>query len=298
LDRIEAMRVFARVVERRSFSKAAEDLLLSRSKVSEAVQQLEAQLGVRLLERTTRSVAPTDDGEGFYRRCVDILARMDEADAEFGAAEPRGPLRVEVSGELARHFLLPGLPDFLARYPGISLHIGGADRLVDLVREGIDCVVRMSQPQDSGLVGRRVAYLAECTLASPSYLARHGTPTDPDALQGHRMVGFVSSATGAVLPLEFTTEHGIRHMALPTAATTSSVTLYAALARQGLGLIQVPRYNYEGDIAAGTLVEVLPEFPPAPSPVFILYPTGRHLPRRTRVFVDWAAAQFGAEAGR
>ena len=198
MDRFDAIRLFTRIVERRSFTQAAQDLGLPRSTVTEAIRHLEARLGVRLLQRTTRVVSPTLDGEAYYHRCLAILADIEDAEAAFGDTKPRGLLRIDVHGTLARHFLLPGLTDFLERYPGLQLHIGEGDRLVDLVREGIDCVIRAGDLQDSSMVARRVALLAEATCASPAYLARHGMPTTPGDLEGHRMVGFVSSATGSI----------------------------------------------------------------------------------------------------
>src|ERR1700720_266888 len=193
MDRFDAMRVFTRVVERRSFTLAAEDLALPRSTVTDAVKQLEARLGVRLLERTTRHVSPTLDGEAYHRRCLSLIADLEDAEAAFGGDKPKGLLRVDVHGTLARHFVLPRLPEFLADYPEIEIYMSEGDRLVDLVREGIDCVLRVGTPQDSDMVARRVAMLEETTLASPSYIKVHGFPKHPDALlYGHRMVGFRS----------------------------------------------------------------------------------------------------------
>jgi DNA-binding transcriptional LysR family regulator len=288
------MRLFARIVERRSFTLAAQDLELPRSTVTEVVKRLEARLGVRLLERTTRQVRPTLDGEAYYRRCLDILAEVEEAEAAFTGARPSGLLRVDVHSVLARHFMLPGLPGFLARYPGIQLRIGEGDRYVDLVREGVDCVLRVGKPADSGMIGRQVATLAEGTYASPAYLERHGTPSSPDDLEGHRMVAFVSSATGGVLPLEFRQGGGVREVLLPHAVSVAGAETYVAAARLGLGLIQVPDYRVQDDLARGTLVEVLPRFPPTPSPAYVLYPQNRQLSPRVRVFIDWLSAEFAA----
>lgn len=292
MDRLDAMRLFARIVERRSFSLAAQDFGLPRSTVTEGVKQLEARLGVRLLQRTTRQVSPTLDGEAYYRRCLSIIADIEEAEAAFSGATPRGMLRIDVHGTLARHFMLPGLPRFLERYPDIQLHIGEGDRFVDLVREGIDCVLRVGQPPDSTMVGRRIAMLEEGTFASPGYLGRFGLPATPDELDGHRMIGFVSSATGDVIPLEFMTEGKLRHVTLPTTVTVAAAETNVAAAVLGLGLIQVPRYRVASDLADGRLVEVLGDFPPSPSPVFVLYPQSRQLSPRVRVFIDWLAAEF------
>src|SRR5260221_2562125 len=176
MDRFDAMRVFTRVVDRRSFTLAAEDLGLPRSTVTDAVKQLEARLGVRLLERTTRQVRPTLDGEAYHRRCLSLISDLEEAEAALGGAKPKGLLRVDVHGTLARHFLLPRLPDFLAEYPDIELFISEGDRLVDLIREGIDCVLRVGDLRDSDMVARRVAMLEEITCAAPNYIDRFGQP--------------------------------------------------------------------------------------------------------------------------
>lgn len=281
------MRVFCRVAETRSFTKAAADLALPRSTVTDAVKQLEARLGVRLLDRSTRVVAPTLDGEAYRRTCRSILTRIEDAEAAFKGGAPKGRLRVEAHGTLARHFLMPALDGFLARYPEIELILSEGDRLVDLVREGVDCVLRVGVPRDSDLVARRLGELAEITCAAPAYLARHGTPMSPDRLDGHHMVGFLSSVTGTTLPLEFATEGGLRQVVLPaTISVTGAETLVMA-ALQGHGLVQVPCYHVAAELDAGRLVELLAETPPAPSPVSVLYPRDRQLSPRVRVFLDW-----------
>jgi DNA-binding transcriptional LysR family regulator len=175
----------------------------------------------------------------------------------------------------------------------LKLHIGEGDRLVDAIREGVDCVLRVGQPQDSTMIGRKIADLGQATLASPDYLARCGTPNHPDALDGHRMVGFVSTATGALLPMDFRVEGQRREVTLPTTVTVTTGETMVAAARQGLGLIQVPRYRLGPDLAAGTLVEILADFPPDSMPVHVLYPHSRQLSPRVRVFIDWLAGEFG-----
>jgi DNA-binding transcriptional LysR family regulator len=296
LDRLDAMRLFARIVERRSFTLAAGDLGLPRSTVTETVQQLETRLGIRLLQRTTRHVSPTLDGEAYYRRCLTIIADIEEAEGAFTDVKPRGLLRIDVHGTMARHFLLPGLPRFLADYPDLQLHIGEGDRLVDLIREGVDCVVRAGELSDSTMIGRRIGTLIEVTCASPGYLEKFGRPRTPDDLEGHRMIGFVSSRTGSVLPLEFTVKGTLRHVTLSSTVTVTGGETSVALAAQGLGLIQVPLYHVEPHLAAGTLVEVLPDFRPSPTPVSALYPHSRQLSPRVRVFIDWLAKEFAARA--
>ena len=176
MDRIDAMQLFTRVLERRSFVQAASDFGLPRSRASEAVQLLERHLGVRLLARTTRNVTLTAEGEDYYRRCLAILSAIDDADAAAAQTVPAGSLRIDVHSRFAQQYLLPGLPGFLERYPTIKLHIGEGDRLVDLVAEGVDCAIRVGKPADSGLVGRKLGELSEGTFASPAYLARCGMP--------------------------------------------------------------------------------------------------------------------------
>lgn len=294
MDRFDTMRLFVRIVERRSFTLAASDLDLPRSTVTQAIKRLETRLGVRLLQRTTRQVSPTLDGEAYHRRCVAILAEVEDAEGAFLDARPTGLLRVDMHGTLARAFVLPDLPDFLSRYPGLRVHIGEGDRWVDLVREGVDCVLRVGDLTDSSMVGRRIAMLEEVTCASPAYLERHGVPQTPDDLDGHFAIGFLSTATGSTLPLEFVDRGVTRRLTLPSVVTVTGSETNIHLARLGLGLIQIPRYHLADDLATGRLVSVLPDYPPTPSPVSLLYPHNRQLSPRVRVFIDWVTATFAA----
>jgi DNA-binding transcriptional LysR family regulator len=292
MDRIDCMRLFVRVVDRGSFTAAAADLGLPRSTATEALKSLEAHLGARLLARTTRHLAPTVDGQDYYRRCLSILAELDEAESAFRGGEPRGLLRVDAHGLLTRTFLLPGLPEFLERHPLIDLHLGQGDRFVDLVREGVDCVIRAGEPADSGMILRRLGSIEEITVASPDYLARKGTPRRLEELENHQMVGFLSSRTGEVLPLEFTVGKTLRELRLPHRVTANNSDTMADLARLGLGLIQAPRYRFADDLASGRLVEVLADHPPSRTPLSALYPHNRQLTPRLRVFLDWVATRF------
>lgn len=287
MDRLAAMRLYTRVAERRSFSAAAADLGLPRSTATEAIRRLESDLGTRLLDRTTRHVAPTPDGEAYYRRCLSILADIDEAEGALRGGGPQGLLRIDAHGTLTRNLLLPHLPAFLDRYPEIELHIGQGDRLVDLLREGVDCVIRAGIPDDSGLIARRLTELAEVTVASPAYLARHGRPESLAELEGHVMIGFVSSRTGQVMPLEFQSGGAVLEKRLPSRVTVNEAETMVALARSGLGLIQAPRYRFAEDFARDALVEILPDHPPPPTPLAAYYPQRRHLAPRLRVFLDW-----------
>src|SRR5260370_10876619 len=177
MDRFEAMRVFTRVVERRSFTLAAQDLGVPRSTVTDAVKQLEARLGARVLERTTRHVSPTLDGEAYHRRCLSLIAELEDAESAFGGARPKGLLRVEVQGTLARHFLLPTLPGFFTEYPDIELNMSESDRWIDLIREGVDCLLRFGSLPDSDMVARRLVMRAGLTYPVPGSLDAFAVPT-------------------------------------------------------------------------------------------------------------------------
>ena len=297
MDRFEAMRAFVRIVERRSFTLAAQDIGLPRSTITQTVKQLEARLGVRLLQRTTRSVSPTLDGEAYYRRCMAIIDDVEDAEGAFGGAKPRGMLRVEVQGTLARHFLMPGLPDFFARYPDIEITMSEGDRYVDLVREGVDCVLRFGALPDSDMVARRIGLLQRMTYASPDYIARFGMPADIAALSGHRMVGLRRLSTGVLEPLQFIMGDGTERVLLPAPMSVTGPESYIVSARLGLGLVQMPNFHAVDDLARGTLVRVLPDFPPPTVPVSLLYPPNRQLSPRVRLFMDWAAREFEARNG-
>jgi DNA-binding transcriptional LysR family regulator len=301
MDRFDAMRVFTRIVERRSFTKAAEDLGLPRSSMTDAINGLEARLGVRLLQRTTRHVSPTLDGEAYYRRCVNLIADLEDAEAGFTGAKPSGLVRIDVHGTQARYFLLPGLPRFLQTYPDIRLHIGEAHQALDMVREGFDCMLRAGElTVDSSLIRRRLATLERGTFASPDYIRQFGMPDSVDALEsdGHRMVGFFAPDAPEIAPLDFTVDGKSRRLILPVVITVTGPETNVASGCLGLGLIQVPRYRVAGELASGVLVEVLPGSPPSSLPVHVLYSHTRQLSPRLRVVIDWMAEQFRAVATR
>ncbi|AGU51280.1 transcriptional regulator, LysR family [Variovorax paradoxus B4] len=294
MDRFQEMQAFVRIAERQSFTQASEDLQIPRATVTTLIKRMEERIGTRLLERTTRTVRLTQDGEAYYRRCVRLLADMEEAEGAFRNEAPKGLLRVNLQGTLARHFVVPALPGFLARYPGLELHIGEDDRLVDLVREGVDCVLRAGNLQDSSMVGRRVALLPQVTVASPGYLARHGEPDSMEALASHRAVNYVSSGTGKVVPLEFTVDGRVTAVDLPATVSVTGADLYTGASVAGLGLVQVPRYRVAGELADGRLKVLLPGFAPPPMPVSVLYPQNRQLSSRVRVFTQWLRDIFEA----
>ncbi len=293
MDRFTAMRAFVRIVERRSFTRASEDLGLPRATVTDAIKALEQRLGVRLLHRTTRLVVPTLEGEAFYGRCLRLIADMDDAEAAFRDAPPRGPLRIEVHGTLGRHLLFPHLPEFLQRYPDIELEVSEGDRYVDLLREGVDAALRVGTLADSDLAARRLTMLREVTVAAPGYLQDKGVPGSIASLRdGHEMVGYRSSATGQLIPLEFQQAGQVHYVPLPARVRVSGADAFLGAALAGLGIIQAPRYRMDPYIARGQLLELLPEAPPTPSPLSLVYPRNRTPSPRLRVFIDWVAGVF------
>ncbi|MDR5753985.1 MULTISPECIES: LysR family transcriptional regulator [unclassified Caballeronia] len=299
MDRFLEMQVFIRIAERKSFTQAADDMQIPRATVTNLLKRMEERLGTRLLERTTRTVRLTHDGEAFYRRCVRLVADMEEAEGSFRHVAPKGLLRANVQGTLARHFVVPALPAFIARYPDIELQIGEDDRLVDLVREGIDCVLRAGTLQDSSMVGRRVALMEQVTVASPAYLAKHGTPASLDALGkpgAHRAVNYMSSGTGRMMPLEFSVDGRVVETELPSSVSVTGAELYTGAALAGLGIVQVPRYRVLDDLSAGRLEIVLAGFAPPSMPVSVLYPQSRQLSSRVRVFTQWLRDLFEGAA--
>lgn len=289
MDRIDAMRLFIRIVELGSFTAAAEELDMPRSNVTYAVQNLEKRLGARLLNRSTRHVSPTPEGLAYCERCRRVLEAVEHAETLLGesAMQPRGRLRVDLQAGLAAALVFPHLGDFCRRYPGIELVIGTGDRLVDLVREGVDCVLRGGTPQESGLVARRVAELPSVTCASRRYIATYGMPMTIDELRGHQAVNFRSTATGRVAPFEFVVNGKPRTMTLRGQVCVTSAEAYRACCLQALGFIQSPRFGVAPLLDSGELVEVLRDTPPPPMPVSVMFPGQRQMMPRVRVFIDW-----------
>ncbi len=289
MDRFDTMRVFTRIVDLRSFSRAGDALGIPRATVSHALRQLEARLGTQLLIRTTRCVKPTPDGQAYYARCVRLLADMEEAEAVFShvATQPRGSLRIDLPGRLGSAVIVPALADFRARYPQLELDIGASDRYVDLVHEGVDCVVRGGEPADSGLIARRLAVLSQVTCVSAGYAAEYGLPQSIDDLAAHRAVVWRSPTNGRTQSLDFMVDGELQIIDVSGVITVNSGDIYAASCRAGFGMIQMPRHNIAADLAAGHLLEVLPQYPPPPMPISVMYPAQRQLSPRVRVFVDW-----------
>lgn len=291
MDRIDLFRIFTRVVECASFTRAAGTLGLPRSSVSAAVSELEKRVGVRLLHRTTRKVSPTQDGAAFYDRCLRLIADVEETEGLFrrSGAKPVGRLRIDVPGRIGRLVIAPALPAFLDEYPEIDLDLGMTDRAVDLVEDGVDCVLRVGPLADSRLIARPIGDLPLINVASPVYLARYGTPHAPEELRDHWAVNYASPSTGRVEAWEWIGEGGLRSMPMRGRVTVNNAEAYIACCLAGLGLIQIPAYDVRRQLETGALVEVLAEHRAEALPMTLLYPHRQHLSRRLQVFAEWLA---------
>ncbi len=296
MDRFDVMNVFLRVAETGSFTRAAEDLRLPRASVSLAVQQLEARLGTRLLHRTTRRVQLTPDGQALLERCRLLLSDLDEVEGLFqrDPSQVAGKLKVDVPSRMGRIVIAPALPEFFRRYPNIELEFGMTDRLIDLVREGVDCAIRGALTmEDSSLVSRRIAEFTVVNCASRSYIEQYGMPESLADLAGHWIINYASPTTGRIYPWEYVEGGETKTVPMKSRITVNNAEAYMACCQAGLGLIQVPARDIAGMLAGVGLVEVLPAWRPAPMQVCALYPHRRHLSRRVQAFIDWVAELLG-----
>lgn len=305
MDRFDAMRAFARVVETGSFTKAAETLHMSKTTVTQLVQQLEARLRVRLLNRTTRKVNVTADGAAYYERVQRLLADLDDAETSLSsaAALPRGRLRVDVPSPFARMILVPALPAFHARYPDIQLDMGVSDRTVDLIGENVDCVVRGGELTDQSLMARHVGDLRLGVYAAPSYLERAGIPAHPLELQDthHRIVGFLWARTGQVFPYSMHCNGESIKVLGRYVLSVDDGNAYLAAGLAGMGVLWLPDYMSRDHLERGELLPLFESWQLDPMPMYIAFPPNRHVSAKLRVFIDWIAelmAQHAPITGR
>ncbi|WP_431509266.1 LysR family transcriptional regulator [Variovorax sp. DAIF25] len=291
MDRFDAMQAFARVVEAGSFTKAAQTLHMSKTTVTQLVQQLEARLRVKLLHRTTRQVKVTAEGTLYYERVVRLLADLEDADTSLASAtaSPKGRLRIDVPAPLARLILVPALPAFHARHPEIQLDLGVSDRVVDVIGDNVDCVLRGGELTDSSLVARRVGDLRLGVYAAPGYLARAGTPVHPRELEDshHRIVGFLRSRSGTLAPIALSRagEQFVPQGRYVVALDDGNA--YAAAGIAGMGVLWLPRYMAQAHLASGELVPLFEDWEVASMPLYLVFPPNRHLSAKLRVFIDW-----------
>jgi LysR family transcriptional regulator for bpeEF and oprC len=306
MDHLLALRVFVRIAETGAFARAADTLAIPRPTVTKLVQDLEAHLGTKLLQRTTRRVSVTPEGAAYYERAARLLLDLDEMDAQAASArmQLRGRIRIDVGSSIANVILIPALPRFRASYPDITLELGVSDRPVDLVGDGVDCVIRAGALADTTLVARRIAELEWVTCASPVYLGARGVPRHPSDLAaskagddapkvpGHVVAGYFSSLTGRPFPLHF--ERGGETVVIDpqTSVGVNESTAHVTALLAGLGVGQTFRFMADPLIRSGALRAVLGDWTRPRQPLQLVYPSARHLNAKLRAFSDWVAQVF------
>lgn len=289
---LEHVRAFVRVAELASFTRAAEQLGIPKARVSLRVKALETELGVRLLQRTTRAVRTTVDGEQFLLRARQLIADTDQLASMFqGASALRGRVRIDLPLAFAREALIPRLPELLARHPQLELLLSVTDRRVELVREGFDLVLRIGALADSGLSSRRLGSLAMTNCASPDYLRRYGTPRTPADLDRHLLVHY-SLTLGEEPTFEYRDGARYRNLTMRALVTVNNTDAYTAAGLAGLGIVQVPRYGVLERVKRGELVEILPAFTCAPLDVSLVHAHGKQVPKRVRAVMDWISSSL------
>lgn len=294
MDRIDIFRIFTRVVETSSFTRAADTLNIPRSTVSTAIQELETRVGVRLLARTTRHVTTTTDGATFYSHCMPLLQEVEDIETLFqhDDAEVQGTLRVNVPSRIGRLIIAPNLPEFLDRYPGMKIELEITDRPVNLIEERLDCVLRVGFLEDTNLIGRKIGALSFINVASPSYLEKFGIPEKPTDLHHHLMVRYASPSTGRIEAWEWVEGTKSHTISMEGRVTVNSAETSIACCLAGLGLIQIPKYDVAAQLLSGDLIEVMPDWRPESLPVTLLYPHRKHLSRRLNAFMLWVTDIF------
>lgn len=298
IDRFRAMEVFTHVVQLGSFTRAAEALHLPKARVSTLVQELEAHLGAKLLNRTTRRLHLTDDGSVYLQRAMALLQEMNELEGAMSRAvrSAAGRLRVDVPAAAGRHVIAPALPEFFRRHPLMALELGSSDRPVDLIAEGVDCVIRGGLVHDETLVARPLGSLPVVTCAAPAYLASMGRPETLADLERHMFVNFFSAKTGRVFAFDFDDGHGARQISRPHWVAANDADTYVAAGLAGMGLMQLPANRVVREhLSAGRLVPVLSAWNAGSLALNILYPRNRHLSARVRAFVDWVSELYARE---
>lgn len=295
MNLLEAMEIYVQVVQHGSFTKAAEANQLHRPAVTKAVQQLEKELGVQLLRRTTRRQSLTEEGEEFYQRSKLLLADVAEAMSMFSPSRPpQGRLRLDMPTAIAKSIVVPALPDFRRRYPDVELVIRSSDHQVDLVSEGVDCALRLGELGDSSLVARRIGSVPMVTCGSRAYLQEHGTPSTLDELDGHVAVNFFLQHSQRVLDWQFDVEDATVRMRLRSDVVVDNSETFLTCGLAGLGLLQGPRPMLQPFIDRGELIEVLPDVISTPKPISVVVTDRRHKPPKVDAFVRWLSELFVA----
>ncbi|WP_447088082.1 LysR family transcriptional regulator [Enterobacter bugandensis] len=287
INLFESIRIFIEIVESGSLTQAAENLQIHRPAVTKALQFLEQHSGTRLLQRTTRRISLTPDGEEFYRRSKPLLAQADELLESFGTDRAiHGQLRVDMPVSFATLRVIPNLPDFYRQHPEIDIILSSSDRRRDMLRDGLDCVLRVGELEDGEYIARKIGNIKITTCASPAWLAKNGTPETLEDLRQHQAINWINNSSRQIHPWTFTTPEGIAEITLPGKLVVDNSEAYIAAGLAGLGLMQGMNLFLQPYLDRGLLVEVLPDYRSPDRKLSLLYPH-RHLSRKVRVFTEW-----------
>lgn len=292
MDKLESMRVYVQVVETRSFARTAEALGLPRSTVSRVIKELENGLGLQLLQRTTRKLSVTAEGNRYYEASKRILDDITALESSFPGThgQPAGRLKIGMPQSLARHCILPRLGEFLHRYPQLAVTLCSSDNVEDVIQEGYDCVIRTGRVEDSTtLVARSLAKFSWVVLASPQYIAQYGNPADLQALRQHKAVGYLNHRTGRTTDWLLSHAGDDHEIRLSETLIVDDTDAYIQAGIQGLGLIRVASYLAQPCLASGALVRCMENYT-FDLPLSLVYPQSRYLPPSVRAFYDWSKA--------
>lgn len=289
MDKIGRLRVFIQVAEVGSFIRASQILLMPKTTVSAAIQQLEHEMGARLFHRTTRRVQLTSDGELLLEKARSLLFDVQALESLFHRQNGPigGRLTVDVPSRIARRMIVPALPDFFLQYPEIQLFLSASDRSVDLIQEGIDCVVRVGSLSDSSLVSQPLGRLSMINCASPDYLQRYGTPEQPAQLEDHWVVGYAQPTLAGADSWQWQQDGQLFEKTLPSRVTVNNVENYIGCCLVGLGMMQIPRFDVQHYLDNGSLCEILPQARPPAMSMALLYPHRRQRSARLTAFAEW-----------
>ncbi|MDS0962498.1 LysR family transcriptional regulator [Citrobacter freundii] len=285
---VEYLNIYIQVVKQGSFTRAADILQIHRPTVSKAIQQIEEDLGVKLIHRTTRKLSVTAEGEEFYHRARLVMTEVNDMMASFSPTlPPRGRLRLDVPLALAHAILIPNLKHFQSLYPSIDVVLVSSDKKTDLITEGVDCLVRLGQLQDSSFISRRLGEIRMVTCAAPIYLQQYGRPETLADLDQHRAINFFSEHSRDVMEWKFIEDGNVVTLRPPGSMLVDNSDILLSCGLAGLGIIQATFNALDPHIASGALEEILTQYPSVSKPVSVMYPDRRYLSPKVRVFIDW-----------
>ncbi|MFM0553658.1 LysR substrate-binding domain-containing protein [Paraburkholderia sediminicola] len=296
MDKFQSMEVFVRVVDLNGFARAADTLNMARPVVTRVIKDLEAFLGVRLMNRTTRRLHLTDEGRLYYESAVEILKAVEDSESAYrlGASTPKGTLKIDVQTSVAKCLIVPRIKDFHERFPKIDLILGTGDRIIDLIEEGVDCAIRVGALEDSSMIARQVGIFNRVTVASPDYIRRVGTPVALDDLHAHRVVHYTATKVVKQPSFDFLSDSTPTTVRMISSVQVNDSDTYIELAKAGFGLIQPARFAVESELESGGLVEVLPSFPVPIKPISLVFPQRSQRAPKLMAFITWVSEAFAS----